>query len=98
MKFTFNGTSYSIWFKYTHFDGKRETVCIIDTPDKQTFAAGSALCAHGDRFVKATGRSIALERALLDAIKRKGQTHEFWKAAMKAFNNRAVAQRKEVAA
>ena len=98
MKFEFKGVVYKIWFQYTITGRRRETVCLIDIEGEEAnFAFGSTQCSVKDRFNKQVGREVALKRALQYAVKEKGMTDEFWKAANKCYLNRATVAQSAVA-
>lgn len=71
MKVLVQGKEYKIGFKHRFFDkepGATQffracTLCTICEGGK-TLSTGYALCVMADNFVKATGRRIALTRAL----------------------------------
>jgi len=76
MKIDINGIEYHIHFQYGRYDGRRQTRCEIhsgqctDSPyvteicGARPKGVGFSWCNHLDEFVKATGRKIALARAM----------------------------------
>jgi len=69
VKVLVRGKEYKLWFEHSFFDEddpvqlKGITDCFISLGE-ECVSAGAALCSLGDNFVKATGRKIALARAL----------------------------------
>lgn len=82
MRFQYKARAFSIRFHYTNLN-QRIIECMIydDTGDALKFY-GSAYCHPKDRFVKETGRKIALAQALA------GATREFRTLAWHAYHNR----------
>jgi hypothetical protein len=67
MNFEYEGCKFRITFQYAVIEGANGIRCYIDdVSDEQhkRVANGYSRCVSGDRFVKETGRKIALTRAL----------------------------------
>jgi hypothetical protein len=76
MRLDINGAEYHIHFQYGRYDGRRQTraeihvgECVDRAHNSECCGAkpkgvGFAWCAYQDEFVKATGRKIALARAM----------------------------------
>jgi hypothetical protein len=52
----------TITFRYGYINGRRATACYLEADDGRWWG-GVAECSRKDRFVKETGRQIALQRA-----------------------------------
>ena len=83
MRITVNGTPHQVDFRHLHFmsTGRRyATQCWLDAVPRPKGEwlppTGQALCSRKDTFRKATGRKVALARAL----KAKGY-HKAWRTA-----------------
>lgn len=76
MKVNINNVDYWITFKY--FNNK-VTTCIIETQGFVEVCSGTCYLSENDRFVKETGRKIALARALKYVFNKEERT-QFWNA------------------
>jgi hypothetical protein len=52
----------TITFRYGYINGRRATACYLEADDGRWWG-GLTECSREDRFVKETGRAIALQRA-----------------------------------
>lgn len=84
MRITVNGTPHQVDFLHWRYaDGSRTTVCRFDamrTPWGYLHSSGRADCSSKDIFRKATGRKLALARALAAKGFHKAWRTAFWAA------------------
>lgn len=82
-----NSVEYRLCFKYAKTEnGRRSIACKIEevetgkkfNEDGKTIGTGESICDTRDKFVKATGRKIALKRAMA-CISKEDRT-VIWKA------------------
>jgi hypothetical protein len=73
MLLTAGDTKYKAHFHYSKYDGKRETHCTLHVAPcaaamrpcgTKPAGTGLTICSHLDEFKRATGRKIALGRAM----------------------------------
>jgi hypothetical protein len=68
MKVLVQGKEYRLWFKHLLLHGEKyrgmTSCCIIDQEKGTAVSYGHSACVIPDIFVKATGRKLALARAV----------------------------------
>ena len=94
-KLNVGSTKYNVYFRYrpvpdrrydkNHAVPLRMTQCYITTPDKEqdaylTLAVGETVQSRQDNFCRATGRKIALARALAVLTNDRELRKSFWDA------------------
>lgn len=92
MRFQHEGKEYKVVFRYENYDGRRGIQCAVfyiernnDLKWTTMVSSASSLCSKNDRFVKETGRMIALRRAA-DGIEDKNLKAAVWTAYMNRKN------------
>lgn len=85
MKFTYNGKLYRIGFKhFNKSNSVRRTECSIYEElaprELNELVSDDSFCHDSDNFCKATGRKLALGRALVRLTPDKGMRHTAWMA------------------
>lgn len=62
--FSVKNLSFNFEYAYNALGVKIVTYCIVTDKNDKVLAKGDAICHEHDRFVKSTGRKLALARVL----------------------------------
>jgi hypothetical protein len=88
---TVDGVELNVDFRHSRISGPPVTVCTLWTqtrPQVVRFRYGIACCSSGDQFCRATGRKLALTRAVAELPKhvRKAIWDGYWRATARKIN------------